>query len=509
MGVTVSKDFFTDIDTTPLEDHVPHTGPMWTRVQGSGITWSNKCSLDDGSIYTMDIGADTDQYAAVLVWTHSAQRMILRYVDPDNYYFSRLTGIWKRVGGVETELVSVGGQGRYLQIVGTILQLWTWDGSNPVDKLAEVEDSSISSGKVGLAAIGANVNGIDTWQAGSIGPPSTPTGLIATCVKEITPSVSPGDLTINPVSGEVGTSIDFSVNVSGTGPFTYLWEFGDGTTSTSADPSHAYTSIGIHQVRLAVSNSLGSDTVTQLIMIEKPGIITPPVSLFTADVQSGFSPLAVVFSDTSTGDPDTWEWYVDNILQASTQGFNHTFTEDGTYTVKLVVKKDGVWESESSMTILPTSETSLPPLISSISSSQSSSGVGSLTTTFSAAITGSVTAYLWDFGDGYDSNDASPTHKYTVPGIYTITITATNEYGSTSSAMQVVIILATDVVVLDGDQYINGQLVDYYVTDSGNNRILIYEIDGTYIATLGAEGAGDGAFNLPTRMAVVGGINLE
>jgi gliding motility-associated-like protein len=34
--------------------------------------------------------------------------------------------------------------------------------------------------------------------------------------------------------------------------------------------------------------------------------------------------------------------------------------------------------------------------------------------------------WLWDFGDGTTSTDFEPTHEYTLPGPYTITLTATN-----------------------------------------------------------------------------------
>ncbi len=38
--------------------------------------------------------------------------------------------------------------------------------------------------------------------------------------------------------------------------------------------------------------------------------------------------------------------------------------------------------------------------------------------------------YLWDFGDALSSTQVNPTHTYSIPGLYTVTLTATNDCGS-------------------------------------------------------------------------------
>lgn len=52
------------------------------------------------------------------------------------------------------------------------------------------------------------------------------------------------------------------------------------------------------------------------------------------------------------------------------------------------------------------------------------------TVTFTDLSTNDPTSWSWDFGDGGDSTDQNPSHQYDDSGLYTVTLTATNEFGS-------------------------------------------------------------------------------
>jgi len=57
-------------------------------------------------------------------------------------------------------------------------------------------------------------------------------------------------------------------------------------------------------------------------------------------------------------------------------------------------------------------------------------GCGSLQVQFTDLSTNNPTSWLWDFGDGYTSNENNPIHEYTDWGVYTVSLTSTNSYGS-------------------------------------------------------------------------------
>lgn len=55
---------------------------------------------------------------------------------------------------------------------------------------------------------------------------------------------------------------------------TYLWEFGDGTTSNAASSVHTYTKPGKYTIKLTVSNDYGTDTTEMQIQV-MPNIYLP------------------------------------------------------------------------------------------------------------------------------------------------------------------------------------------------------------------------------------------
>ena len=61
-----------------------------------------------------------------------------------------------------------------------------------------------------------------------------------------------------PLSGAAPLSVDFSASISGgENPYTYLWNFDDGGTSTSANPTHDFATAGVYVVTLTVRDDLG------------------------------------------------------------------------------------------------------------------------------------------------------------------------------------------------------------------------------------------------------------
>src|SRR5438045_9738877 len=72
-----------------------------------------------------------------------------------------------------------------------------------------------------------------------------------------------------------------------------------------------------------------------------------PVANFTSSVTSGCAPLSVVFTDQSTGNPFSWNWDFGNGQLATGKSPGLTFTQPGTYTVRLVVKNSSGVDEET------------------------------------------------------------------------------------------------------------------------------------------------------------------
>ena len=78
----------------------------------------------------------------------------------------------------------------------------------------------------------------------------------------------------------------------------------------------------------------------------------------------------------------------------------------------------------------------LPPEIVTMSASSTTFDVcETRTISFNANVRGENVTYRWEFGDGATSTEANPSHGYSEAGTYTVTLTATNEGGTTSRSL--------------------------------------------------------------------------
>jgi PKD repeat protein len=140
--------------------------------------------------------------------------------------------------------------------------------------------------------------------------------------------------TASPTVGQAPLLVSFT-NQS-TGGTTYAWDFGDGTTSTSPTPTHTYTQGGVFTVTLTARNgSGGEDTSTRTNYIQVDGLIT---AQFTASPTQGDAPLAVQFTDASTGGTiQSWLWDFGDGGISEERSPLHVYGADGAYSVSLQV----------------------------------------------------------------------------------------------------------------------------------------------------------------------------
>jgi PKD repeat protein len=229
------------------------------------------------------------------------------------------------------------------------------------------------------------------------------------------------------------------VDLSQGSPASRVWDFGDGSTSTERFPLHTYKSAGRYTVKLTVSNSAGSDTLTRenYITVNPEN---PPKAQFVAYPRQGKAPLSVLFLDLSRGNPSSRVWDFGDGSTSTDRFPVHTYENSGKYTVRLSVSNSGGSDTltrEDYIIVMA----SRPPNAQFTASPHE--GTAPLTVTFRDVSRGSPTSRLWDFGDGFTSTEPAPVHTYTAAGKYTVTLTVANDAGSDTAVMKEFISVTT------------------------------------------------------------------
>lgn len=275
---------------------------------------------------------------------------------------------------------------------------------------------------------------------------------------------------------EAPITIDFT-NFSANGA-SYTWDFGDGNTSNALNPSHTYNTNGVYSVSLFVDGgNCGTDNlvVPNYISIDPNN---PCVALMPDDGSQTLTWCTGTLYDD--GGPN--ENYQDNNSVVTTispvgatsitlnfssfsfeSGYDYLYVYDGPTTGSpLLGQYDGnnlpnggtITSSGGDITIRQFSDTYLnesgfaltwectqpnsPPTANFASSVQETcSGAVSFT---DQSING-ATSWLWNFGDGNTSTDQNPSHTYQNEGTYTVTLTATNGFGSDAASYNNLIVV--------------------------------------------------------------------
>jgi PKD repeat protein len=149
------------------------------------------------------------------------------------------------------------------------------------------------------------------------------------------------NFTGSPQNGTAPLFVSFLDNSTSIPPaLNWTWDFGDGNTTVltgGGNVGHTYTAEGNYTVNLTVWNIFGSNTSS---LFEFISVGEVPVANFTATPVSGAEPLAVNFTDFSTGTPALWNWSFGdgNTTSYTTNAtFDHTYSNAGNYTVDLTV----------------------------------------------------------------------------------------------------------------------------------------------------------------------------
>jgi PKD repeat protein len=229
--------------------------------------------------------------------------------------------------------------------------------------------------------------------------------------------------------GQTSLFTNASVTSGTTG---YLWDFGDGTTSTQESPNHAYSAADLYQVVLTASNPF-----TSSVMTDPFRVCGPPKAEFTAHPTDGVQPLGVAFADAATtvpaGDPTlSYSWDFGDGTTSVSASPHHTYTASGQYTVSQTVGNAAGTDTLTRDNYITVYE----PVEAAFTVSPFKVP---LAFWFLNSSTGDYTSTLWRFGDGVTSTSGSTLHYYSTVGTYTATLTVAGPGGQDMEAKEITV----------------------------------------------------------------------
>lgn len=197
------------------------------------------------------------------------------------------------------------------------------------------------------------------------------------------------------------------------GAATYLWDFGDGNSSTLANPTHTYNSVGNFNVTLSVTNASGCSKI--YTKVGYMHAVAKPTANFSATNNNSCSlPLNVTFTNTSTGG-STYTWLFGDGGTSTQASPSHVYTSSGSYTVTLIATNS----TGCSDTIVKPAYVNIGSLTASFTKSASSACTNN-TINFTNTSTPGPGNSTWYFGDGTSFSGINASHAYSAPGTYTV-----------------------------------------------------------------------------------------
>jgi gliding motility-associated-like protein len=205
----------------------------------------------------------------------------------------------------------------------------------------------------------------------------------------------------------------------------YLWIFGDSATSALPNPQHTYTSLGNYNVVLIVKGSNGcTDTLVKEGFVK---IIPPKIAAIKNLPVKGCIPLTItpvpVFLD-STLRVDKYFWDFGDGATSTKAAPTHIYKKSGVFNVKLVITSSGC---KDSIIIVSAVKAGVKPKVNFTANGRNL--CASRAANFKDRTTGgTITEWLWNFGDGGASTEQNPSHLYRDTGYFSVYLVATN-YG--------------------------------------------------------------------------------
>ena len=205
--------------------------------------------------------------------------------------------------------------------------------------------------------------------------------------------------------------ITFANSSTGSG-LSYLWDFGDNTTSTALNPTHTYTANGSYTVSLTVTDFQGCDST--LVIPNYITIADPLISLLADTTNADCPPLIVNFTGNviSPHSFTTWNWDFGDGGTSIGQNPSHIYATPGSYTVGVTASAPS--GCNATATIPNLININGPSGSFTISPTAVCPGVP---ITFTAT-SPDATIFTWDFNNGSLGFGQTTTYIYPASGVY-------------------------------------------------------------------------------------------
>lgn len=253
--------------------------------------------------------------------------------------------------------------------------------------------------------------------------------MVAITVANVAPSVDAGA----DITATEGAAIHFNGAFTDPGTLdahTIEWQFGDGSAATgSLTPQHTYVDNGTYTVTLTITDKdggVGGDTLVVTINNVAPAVDAGPNAASAEGSSLNFNG---AFTDPGVLDTHTIQWtFGDGTSSTGTLTPAHTYTDNGAYTVTLTVTdKDGGVGID---TLIVTVSNVAPVVNAGPDRAAVKDAIVNFNGSFVDPGILDTHTIQWQFGDGTVANATlAPTHVYTRSGVFTVTLTVTDDDG--------------------------------------------------------------------------------
>jgi gliding motility-associated-like protein len=271
----------------------------------------------------------------------------------------------------------------------------------------------------------------------------------------------------NPPTASCGP-ITMKFGSSSTDPITqFRWEFGDGGTSTDAEPTHTFSTPGNYQVKLFYTTSNGCTGVAHYNSIT---IYRKPEADFKSlQGTSICGNVPVTFSSLTTGNLSGMNWYIDDnyVGQGNFSSITWRFEEAKKYKIKLIAFSGHCSDTAEKIDYI---EVFAPfPKISGVTNT--CDDTRGLVTVHQASK--EAHSWKWDFGDGasttLNADQPSISHTYTKSGNYKVVLTTTNGACSVRDSTIVSVMLKKDLTLTADASICFGSELKYSIGNLQDN----------------------------------------